>query len=485
MRNNLLIKLIGTFFLVISIGTIVTYWMTSQATQNAFNVYSTRSGQVWAQRLAPVLSDYYNQNGSWTGVESLLQSDSLGSGNGMGHGMGQGIGRLFTMGGMGAGMGQRILLADKTGVIVSDSQNTFNGKQFTQSDLKNGTVIIVGNDQVGTLLITPNDFAGSGTPAGQFLASVNQSIFASAGIAGVLALLLGTILFFQITAPLRQLKNAAHAIAGGDLTRRVDIRSHDEFGDLGQSFNHMADNLVKAEKQRHDMVADVAHELRTPLAVIRANLEGIRDDVLPLDMQHINALYSESLLLNRLVDDLRLLSLAEAGELKMEHDWINFERLVGQVLERMSPQANQKDIHFESEIQENLPNVWGDADRLTQVLNNLLTNAMRYTPKGGKIRLSAGILPDETGMIQVAITDMGSGIDPEILPYVFDRFYRADKSRTRSSGGSGLGLAIVKQLVEAHGGNVAAESPIFHGEDQRDFGTRITFTLPIARKTKE
>ena len=485
MRNNLLIKLIGTFFLVISIGTIVTYWMTSQATQNAFNVYSTRSGQVWAQRLAPVLSDYYNQNGSWVGVESLLQSDSLGSGNGMGHGMGQGIGRLFVMGGIGAGMGQRILLADKTGVIVSDSQNTFNGKQFTQSDLKNGTVIFIGNDQVGTLLITPNDFAGSGTLAGQFLASVNQSILVSAGIAGVMALLLGTILFFQITAPLRQLKNAAHAIASGDLTRRVDIRSHDEFGDLGQSFNHMADNLVKAEKQRHDMVADVAHELRTPLAVIRANLEGIRDDILPLDMQHINALYSESLLLNRLVDDLRLLSLAEAGELKMECSWIDLKQLVSQVLERMGPQANQKDIHFESEIQEDLPHMWGDADRLTQVLNNLLTNAMRYTPKGGTIRLSAGISPDEADKIRIAITDMGSGIDPEILPNVFDRFYRADKSRTRSSGGSGLGLAIVKQLVEAHGGNVAAESPIFYGEDQRGFGTKLTFTLPITRKTKE
>jgi len=247
----------------------------------------------------------------------------------------------------------------------------------------------------------------------------------------------------------------------------------------------MADNLVRAETQRHNLVADVAHELRTPLAVIRANLEGIRDDVLPMDLQHINAVYSETLLLNRLVDDLRLLSLAEAGELKMECSWIDPEQMINQVLERMTPQARQKNIHFESEIQEDLPKIWGDTDRLTQVLNNLLTNAMRYTHEHGTIRLSAAILPNEVDMIKIAITDTGSGIEPEILPYVFDRFYRADKSRTRSSGGSGLGLAIVKQLVEAHGGMVAAESPVFHDENQRSYGTKILFTLPIIKITKE
>ena len=489
MRNSLLIKLLGTFILVIAIDAMVTYWMTSQSTQNAFSVYSSRSGQTWAQRLAPVLADYFTQNGSWVGVETLIQSDIVGTGvgithpmgNGGGAGQGMGLGRLFA----GGGMGQRIILADQKGYIVFDTRGVPDGKLLSSADLSNGTAITVANDRVGTVIVTPNDFATPGTPAGEFLSSVNQSILISAGIAGALALLLGAVLFIQITAPLRQLKNVAHAIAGGDLSRRVTIQSHDELGDLGRTFNHMADNLVRAETQRHNLVADVAHELRTPLAVIRANLEGIRDDVLPMDLQHINAVYSETLLLNRLVDDLRLLSLAEAGELKMECSWIDPEQMINQVLERMTPQARQKNIHFESEIQEDLPKIWGDTDRLTQVLNNLLTNAMRYTHEHGTIRLSAAILPNEVDMIKIAITDTGSGIEPEILPYVFDRFYRADKSRTRSSGGSGLGLAIVKQLVEAHGGMVAAESPVFHDENQRSYGTKILFTLPIIKITKE
>jgi signal transduction histidine kinase len=485
MRFSLLFKLLGAFLLVIAIGTAVIFWTTSQATQTAFNIYSTRNGQAWAQRLAPALADYYLQNGGWQGVDTLIQTDLPASGMGINHpagngnGQGLGMGRLFAGAGMGAGMGQRIILASELGVVISDSRGEMNATQLSSSDLKNGIPVMVGDKEVGILMIGPNDFAGAATPAGEFLASVNQSIIVSAVIAGGLALLLGALLFFQITAPLRQLKMAAHAIAKGDMAQRVNIKSKDEFGDLGETFNVMADSLMKSENQRHNMAADIAHELRTPLAVIRANLEGFKDDVIPLDMAHINAIYSETLLLNRIVDDLRLLTLAEAGELKLEYGSINLEHLTQQVVEHSSPQAAQKGLKLETNIANSLPEVWADSDRITQVLNNLITNAMRYTPAGGIIKVVVHPLSDKDQFIQVSVIDTGSGISAEMLPYVFDRFYRADKSRTRSSGGSGLGLAIVKQMVEAHGGKVEAESPVFKDENKPGYGTRISFTIPV------
>jgi len=336
----------------------------------------------------------------------------------------------------------------------------------------------VNGTQVGTVLVTPNNIAGANTPAGQFLASVNKSIIISAIIAGVISLLLGAVLFFYVTAPLRQLKKAASAISSGDLSQRVDIRSEDELGDLGQTFNQMAESLNSAEIQRQHLVADIAHELRTPITVIQANLEAMLDEVLPLNVEQVAALHDETLLLNRLVADLRLLSQAEAGALKLERHEAEIGSLIQRVVEKIRVQAQQKGINLEIETSENLPRISIDADRITQVLNNLIGNALRYTPQNGKIIVSATNSSGSAGTIQISVTDTGSGIDPVALPFVFDRFYRADQSRARNSGGSGLGLAIVKQLVEAHGGKVEAISPVFSNADKQGYGTRITITLP-------
>jgi len=482
MRNSLIFKLMGAFLLVVAIGAVVISWLTSRATQNAFNLYTTRNGQAWAQRLAPILAEYYSSNMSWQGVEAVLQSGlppstttgMMGNSNGPGQGRGMGTGR---QGGMWGIMGQRMILADGQGIVVSDTGGELNGQRLSSAELVTGAPITVNGNLVGTILVTPNDFAGANTPAGQFLASVNQSIILSVVIAGVIALLLGAVLFFQITAPLRQLNKAAGAIAHGDLRQRVTIRSHDELGELGQTFNQMAGSLERAETQRQHLMADVAHELRTPITVIQANLEGMLDGVLPLDAEQVAALHNETLLLNRLVGDLRLLSLAEAGELKLERRETDMGDLIRQVVERIQFQIQQKGVSLEIEVQESLPRVWADTDRITQVLNNLIGNALRYTPQDGKISVRAVKFPSSTGLIQVSVTDTGPGIDPAALPFVFERFYRADKSRARASGGSGLGLAIVKQLVEAHGGKVEAVSPVFSNADQQGYGTRITFTL--------
>jgi signal transduction histidine kinase len=479
MRSSLIFKLLGAFLLVIVIGAAVNLWVTSRAMHSAFSLYTTRNSQAWAEQLSSVLAEYYSQNMSWQGVDAILgsglsSSASPGKGSGQGRGLGAG-----GQGGLWA-TNQRVILADGQGIVINDTAGEMVGHQLSAAELSSGDPVMVNSSLVGTVLVTPYDFAGADTPAGQFLASVNQSISVSAIIAGAISLLIGAGLFFYVIAPLRQLNKAASAISKGDLSQRVAIRSKDELGELGHTFNQMAENLDRAEIQRKRLIADVAHELRTPIAVIQANLEAMLDGVLPLDGEQVAALHNETLLLKRLVGDLRLLSLAESGELKLERQVTQIDTLIRQVSERINVQAQQNGISLELDLPENLPAVMVDAGRITQVLNNLLGNALRFTPQDGKIILGAGISPISPGFIQVSVTDTGPGIDPDDLRYIFDRFYRADQSRAHASGGSGLGLAIVKQLVEAHGGQVNVNSPAFSDANQQGFGTRFTFTLPIA-----
>jgi len=286
------------------------------------------------------------------------------------------------------------------------------------------------------------------------------------------------LLFVQIIRPLHKLRGAAAAIASGDLQQRVNIQSQDELGELGTTFNRMAENLTNAENQRRNLVADVAHELRTPLAAIQGTLEGMQDGILPRDDSQVAALYAETTLLNRLVGDLRLLSLVEAGQLELHQQLVDPTTLILQIAERMKPQANQKSIDLEVSLPPNLPTLTVDSDRITQVLSNLIGNAIRYTPPNGVISVHADA-PAGSGLLEISVSDTGHGIDPADLPYIFNRFYRTDKSRARSSGGSGLGLAIARQLVETHSGRINAESPIYQDKNGVGYGTRVIFTLPI------
>ena len=481
-RGSLLLKLIGAFLLVIVIGALTIYFLTTRATQNAFRLYTTQNSQLWAQRLAPELAGFYAQTGSWRGVDAFLQSNTMETGgmmNGMGAGRGRGGQGIGWMG----GMGQRLIVADGQGKVIADTADAsgnsdppLTGSQLTPAELASGAAVIVNGQVVGTLIVTPANLKSVSNPADTFLASVNRSLLISVLAAGSIGLILVLLFSLQITSPIRQMQKAAGAIARGDLDQRVPVRSKDELGDLAESFNQMAGSLAKAKAQRQQLLADVAHELRTPLAVIQANTEGIQDGVLPLDLEQISAIHTETLLLGRLIDDLRLLSLAEAGELRLERQPVEPGRLLEAVAERFQPQCAQKGVALSLTIDQGLTPVTVDVDRINQVLNNLVSNALRYTPEGGRISLEARRLSDE---IQISVSDTGPGIPADDLPWVFDRFYRAEKSRARNSGGTGLGLAIVRQLVEAHGGRVRAESPV-PGSDGPARGARISFTLPVA-----
>jgi signal transduction histidine kinase len=323
-----------------------------------------------------------------------------------------------------------------------------------------------------------------------FVSTVNRSLVWSAVAAGAAALLLTLALSRRILGPIEALTAAARRMEQGDLSRRVAVVGHDEIGELARAFNAMAEGLARQERLRRNMVTDVAHELRTPLTNIRGYLEALRDGVARPEKALLASLHDEALLLNRLVDDLQELALAEAGQLRLEPQRASLHEIADHAAGALRPALEAKQLELQIALPPGLPDVWADPERVGQVLRNLLNNAIMHTPEGGSIRLGAEEIADcrlqiadvDTSQslisnlqspIVVRVIDSGPGIAPEHLANIFDRFYRADRSRARATGGAGLGLAIVKQLVEAHGGRVwAASAP---GQ-----GASISFTLPAA-----
>jgi signal transduction histidine kinase len=255
----------------------------------------------------------------------------------------------------------------------------------------------------------------------------------------------------------------------GDLTQRVEITSRDEIGDLARAFNRMADGLARLEESRRQMVTDVAHELRTPLTNIRGYLEALRDGVVEPDRRITDSLYEEAMLLTHLVDDLQALSLAEAGQLRLQRQPVALADVVERAVGAFGSRAQAEGVPLQVDLPDDLPLVDVDPQRIGQVLRNLLDNGLTHTPPGGQISVTVCV---RASWIEVRVSDTGSGIAAEDLPHVFERFYRADRSRSRATGGAGLGLAIAKQLVEAHGGRIEVESQVGHG-------TQFTFTLPV------
>jgi two-component system sensor histidine kinase BaeS len=273
----------------------------------------------------------------------------------------------------------------------------------------------------------------------------------------------------RISAPIKALTLASKRLGQGDFSQRVNINDKSEVGELAQTFNSMASDLERAEKLRHNLVADVAHELRTPLSNVRGYLEAVHDGVIKPDADTIRSLNEEAILLSRLVDDLQELSLAEAGELKLVCQAEDIAELINQTVAVVQPQAVAKGLSLSIDLPDKLPVVNIDSQRIRQVLRNLLENAVTHTAKGDAITVS---VRQQGSWVEVSVADTGEGIPNEDLPNIFERFYRVDKSRARATGGSGLGLTIAKRLVEAHGGKIEAQS-------EPGKGSRFSFSVPI------
>ena len=273
----------------------------------------------------------------------------------------------------------------------------------------------------------------------------------------ILAVLIGLRTVRGFALPLTDILAAIDAAAGGDLSVRVPERGWGEMGRLSLAFNRMLGELERTERQRRNLTADVAHELRTPLHIIQGNLEGMLDGVYPTSPEQIDATLQETRLLARLVEDLRTLSLAEAGELPLRREPVDVADLLADAITSFSGQAEEMGVALHLEVVGDAPQiVTGDADRLDQVLGNLIANALRHTPDGGSVTLTAA---NEGVQLAIRVTDTGAGIPADDLPFVFDRFWRGDRARTHRDGtGSGLGLSIASQLVQAHGGTLSVQS---------------------------
>jgi signal transduction histidine kinase len=377
----------------------------------------------------------------------------------------------------------RVVLIDPEGNVLLDTTGELTGQrlddpviqqlQFTREIAyveraqRSGTFT---DDGAAFIRMLPAPDSG-GIPGEQlFLASVNTSLAVAVIVGGLAAAVLALVFSQRVLGRVDALTAAARGMERGDLSQRVPVGSRDEIGELARAFNAMAESLSRNELLRRTMVSDVAHELRTPLTNVRGYLEALRDGVAEPTPALIASLHEEAMLLGRLVDDLQELTLAEAGQLRLDRAAWSLDELVGPALELARTRALEKGVSLRAELPPDLPPVEVDRTRIGQVLRNLLGNAITHTGPGGEVTVTAR---REVGQVEVRLRDTGAGIPPEHLPHVFERFYRADRSRTRATGGAGIGLAIVKEFVQAHGGRVAIES-------QLGRGTTVSFTLPVA-----
>jgi signal transduction histidine kinase len=463
-RISLSVKLLVAFALVVVVAASVMAALSRRSAAREFIRFIEGNQMEVPDSVVLQLADLYAQQGDWSGAEEVLKQISL------------------------PVRDQEIpiplFLVDTQGNVVASNWMELVSSQLLEPQLSEGWPVQVDGETVGTLIApgralrSPEALPRWLDPEGEAVVGRVQRAILIAGLsAGGLALVIAGLLAWGLVRPLRGLTAAAEGIARGDLSQRVPIASKDEVGELAATFNRMATALERAEELRRNMTADVAHELRTPLSVIRGRLEGVLDGVYPATPEHLQPILEAIELLTYLVEDLRLLAQAEAGQLSLQKRAVDVGDLLRDAQVNFEPQATDKGVTLGLDLPPGLPEVMADWHRVVQVLSNLLVNALRHTPEGGRVTLSATSLAPsgggKQGAVKLTVADTGAGIPADDLPYVFDRFWRGEKSRSRAGGGSGLGLAIARQLVELHGGMMGVESTPGKGAE-------FWFTLPAA-----
>ncbi|MGD0855376.1 MAG: ATP-binding protein [Dehalococcoidia bacterium] len=498
MRHTLQFRLLVAFTLVILLTVGVVFFMIWQTTTGQIQKFSDRVEHMVMGRIQFVVMDYYIIHQNWDGIDSLIKE----------------VGEQFNY---------RIVLTDNTGTIITDSaKDSSSNSSIAQAELdkfysrpvslppqgpanpnssaavppdstsaQDGPSLLVmpgltshqppngpspsqdsNANVIGRVYLMPLSQNEIGLTALQLLYNEIGRYFIIGGLLAVIVAL-GVTFFISrnILFPVRALTAAAHKWGKGDLSQRVNIKDKSEIGEMATTFNSMAANMERDIQLRRDMIADIAHELRSPLTNIRGYLEAIRDSVMKPDEKTIGSVYDETMLLSRLIDDLQELSLAEAGELKLYRETEVVPDLIDQAVSAVQAKALSKEISLDSNVPAGLPEVYVDFLRIKQVLLNLLENAIAHTPRGGAITVAA---IENGDMIEISVTDTGEGIPADELQNIFERFHRIDKSRTRSTGGTGLGLTIARSFVEAHGGKITVQSELGKG-------SRFSFTIPISR----
>ena len=402
-------------------------------------------------RLAKILADRYSQQSGWREAQLWLEHASA----------------LFA---------QRMFLADESGTVIWDSHESRTGQRFTEFLGPMLTYPVSkpgsnGNVQLGTLIIDPTPLTSAGVDVQVLSDSSGPSLNLLLILSGLLAVAVALVLTFflsrRIVAPVESLAKVAQSVAQGDFSVRAEAKSRDEVGELTRTFNSMVAELSRTEMLRRNMVADLAHELRSPVTNIRGYIEGMTDGVIEPSPGSLDSMHDEVLLLTRLINDLQDLALAESGQMRLSMEDCDLAELTRRAAAAVQQQAQAKQVGLRVDAPTELP-VFVDPGRVGQVLRNLLSNAVEYTPPGGDVAI---IAVASGSQVQVTVKDSGPGIPAEDLPHIFERFYRVDKSRSRATGGVGLGLTIARRLVEAHGGTLQVQSTV-------GVGTEFIASLP-------
>ena len=450
---RLTVKLTLAFLLVALIGAgLVTLFLARQ-TQREFDRFVLRSYQ---QEIVDGLLTYYEQQGSWEDLTGVWPPPGMMARRGPRQ--------------QNRPLPEMFILIDADQRIVIAGSDELLGRQLDEAAMQGAFPLDVNGQTAGWVIFHEAPAQARdlpGTPELDFLARMRQALILGALGATLIALLIGIFLARTISRPVRELTGATKRVAGGDLGYQVPVRTNDELGELAQSFNLMSSDLAHANQARRQMTADVAHDLRTPLSVILGYTEALSDGKLQGSPEMYDVMYNEAQHLNHLIEDLRILSLADAGELPLTKSPVAPLELLEKTAAAHQVQAQKKGITIKVEAPEALAVIPVDPDRMAQVLGNLTANAIRHTPQGGEIRLTA---VSEHGNTLLQVQDNGHGIATADLPYIFNRFYRGDRSR-QHNGESGLGLAIAKSIVEAHGGTIDVTSA--NGQ-----GSTFTITLP-------
>ncbi len=429
---------------VLVIVTLVSF-STARITDQAFRTYLLRAFHPHVEDLHRVLAHHYRTQGSWEGVHTTLRAYS------------RHVGRQPSL-----LRRPEIVLTDEKGIVIVGTAGIRPGQLLPRALRSLGTPIVVDDRTVGWLIVLPPGTQGARLPLAErsFLQQIQRTLVYIALLAVALGILLSVVLTRTITSPLQSLVRAARTLSQRDFHHRVSEKGPEEVAAVARAFNEMAAALEAAEKRQRQLIADIAHELRTPLSVLQANLRAMLDGVYPLEPKEIAALYDEARLINRLVEDLHILALADIGQLPLNKETVDVAELIRQTTATFALAAESRGVRVDTEIEPVPLLVDVDPDRLAQVVRNLLSNALRHTPKGGRITVCAR---RQDGHVRLEVRDTGPGIPPEHVSHVFDRFWRGDPSRARDTGGSGLGLSIARSLVNAMGGRIGVESQVGKG----------------------
>lgn len=403
------------------------------------------------EALSSVFVDFYNQQGrSWEGVRVVNIDNS-----------------------------KLNIREDSSFMLVSHEQQILYFKGEAEYNLVRSLGvrgnIRVDNETVAYLYYYDVDAANITIVSRGVRSTVTFMLLTGAFVFMLISLLVAYWLSKKLTNPLTILTSAISRLGNGEYGVQASVNSKDEYETVSNAFNEMSGQLQRAEEVRRNLVADVAHELRTPITIIRGKLDLLQQEGRPVEPESMLPLQDELIRLTRLVGDLHQLSLAESRKIILEKEQTDLAELLARIIHRVTPDAEDKDIDIRLVNQSKTARVYVDPMRITQVFLNLLINAIRYTPKGGSVNITIDeVVSKEAGknMLRISITDTGTGIEPEHLPFVFNRFYRTDEARTRNSGGMGLGLAIAKEFVLAHKGTIEVDSRVGHG-------TTFTVRIPL------